>query len=252
MLSKDAEHSLGYRQVLYANYRATQFSALNADESADRTPEFDADYAGLLPQSPAARILDVGCGMGHFLQYLRIRGYQNIVGIDISPDQVAFCRSRKLENVELVEDVFGYLERHAGTFDLLNMSDVIEHFTKDEIVRLLLVAKEALNSGGRLIIRAPNIAGICGLYGRYIDFTHEIAFSEQSLRQVLLATGFQDIMVRGNRIATLLRPKRLLFILARQIWFFILRFIYTIEVGTDRPTIYAKNLIASATKPLSI
>lgn len=248
MLDRQADSRLDYRQVLYAKYRATQFAALNGDDCADRTPELDADYADFLPEDRHAAILDVGCGMGHFLQYLRKKGYENVVGIDISPDQVAFCRSNNLAKVELVADVFDYLETHAEGFDLIAMSDVIEHFTKDEIVRLLFAAKKALTLRGRLLIRAPNIAGICGLYGRYNDFTHEIAFSEQSLKQVLLATGFHNIIVRGNRIAFAFRPKRLLFILARRAWFLLLRALYTIELGSDRPIVYAKNLVASATK----
>lgn len=247
MLNKCAEDLSGYRQVLYANYRATQFGALNSGCYLNRIPEFLADYEGLLPAHPAAKVLDVGCGMGHFLHFLRERGYWNCVGIDVSPDQIAFCRAHGLENVELVGDLFQYLEAHANSFDLVVMNDVIEHFNKDEIIRLLLLVKRTLKPHGRLVVRTPNIACTYGPYARYIDFTHEIVFSEQSLKQVLLAAEFQDVMVRGSRLAVTLRPRRLLFLLARRIWFMILKVIYTIEVGTDRPTIYTKNLIASGT-----
>lgn len=246
MLSRDVEQPGTYRQVLYSRYWSTQFSTLNPEHAQDRTPELEADYRDLLPQRRDARILDVGCGMGHFLRYVQAKGYANAIGVDVSPDQVEFCRSHELPNVELVEDLFGYLERSAGTFDFINMSDVIEHFNKDEIVRLLLLLHKALTPDGRLVIRAPNIVGICGLYGRYNDFTHEIAFSEQSMRQILLATGFQAILVREARVAVVWRPKRILFLMARRLWFIILRLLYTLELGTDRPTIYSKNLIASA------
>ena len=237
-----------YRKILYDRYRATHFGWINPDEFVDRVSEFEADYGGLLPEDRAARILDVGCGMGHFLRYLRARGCRDCVGVDISPDQVAFCRAQGLDNVELVEDLFRYLEAHAGTFELVTMNDVLEHFTKDEIVRLLILTKGALKPGGRIVVRTPNISCAYGPYGRYIDFTHEIVFSELSLKQVLLAVGFEDVVVRGNRVALTLRPKRILLLLVRRIWFSILKLIYLIEAGMDRPTIYTKVLVASGRK----
>lgn len=248
MLNRDTEQLPDYRQALYANYRAMHYGFLNPEEGPDRTPEFEADYEGLLPEDRDARILDIGCGMGHFLRFLKSKGYRRSMGVDISPDQVSFCRTHGLQNTEHVGNLFHYLETQTKSFDLVTMNDVIEHFSKDEIVHLLALTGSALADQGRLVIRTPNIAGMCGPYARYIDFTHEIAFSEQSLRQVLLAVGFRDVIVRGSRVAFLLRPKRMLFLFARRIWFGLLKLIYTIEVGTDRPTIYAKNLIASGTK----
>jgi 2-polyprenyl-3-methyl-5-hydroxy-6-metoxy-1,4-benzoquinol methylase len=248
MLNRDTERLPDYRQALYANYRAMHYGFLNPEQGPDRTPEFEADYEGFLPENRDVRILDIGCGMGHFLRFLQSKGYRRSVGVDVSPDQVSFCRAHGLENAEHVENVFHYLETQAQSFDLVTMNDVIEHFNKDEIVHLLALTRNALTDRGRLVIRTPNIAGMCGPYARYIDFTHEIAFSEQSLKQVLLAAGFQDVIVRGSRVAFLLRPKRMLFLLARRIWFALLKLMYTLEVGTDRPVIYEKNLIASGLK----
>jgi 2-polyprenyl-3-methyl-5-hydroxy-6-metoxy-1,4-benzoquinol methylase len=47
-------------------------------------------YDPYLPKNKDARILDFGCGIGHFLYFLNKMGYSNFVGIDISPQQVAF------------------------------------------------------------------------------------------------------------------------------------------------------------------
>jgi 2-polyprenyl-3-methyl-5-hydroxy-6-metoxy-1,4-benzoquinol methylase len=219
---------------------------MNPDQGLMHLAEFDADYADLLPADRTASILDVGCGMGHFLRYLQARGYGGARGVDASADQVAYCRANGLPNVELVDDLFGYLGARVGAFDLVTLNDVLEHFTKNEIIELLVVTKAALRTGGRIVVRTPNIACVYGPFGRYIDFTHEVGFSETSLRQVLLAVGFEDVVIRGNRVPVTWRPKRLAWLLARRVWAKVLGLIYLIEAGTDRPRIYAKVLVGSA------
>jgi SAM-dependent methyltransferase len=41
-----------------------------------------------LPQDREAKILDLACGHGAFLHYLRLAGYANCSGVDISPEQI--------------------------------------------------------------------------------------------------------------------------------------------------------------------
>ena len=46
--------------------------------------EFKRFYDGVMPQDKGAVILDIGCGAGHFLYYLKKEGFENFLGIDIS------------------------------------------------------------------------------------------------------------------------------------------------------------------------
>ncbi|CAN5453348.1 class I SAM-dependent methyltransferase [soil metagenome] len=72
-------------------------------------------------------MLDAGCGAGHNLQLYSRLGVAE--GFDPSPDAVAYCRRRGLENVRL-----GTMEEipfEASSFDLLTATDVLEHVTDD-------------------------------------------------------------------------------------------------------------------------
>jgi len=73
------------------------------------------------------------------------------------------------------------------------MRDVIEHFNKNEIIDILDMTNRALKKGGALIIQTPNGAGIFGSRYRYHDFTHEISFAENSLRQILIMNNFSGL-----------------------------------------------------------
>jgi 2-polyprenyl-3-methyl-5-hydroxy-6-metoxy-1,4-benzoquinol methylase len=89
-------------------------------------------YDPYLPKNKDARILDFGCGMGHFLFSLNKMGYNNFVGIDISPQQVAFVRKYITNNV-ILADGFDFLKeaiRRRDYFDIIVLNDVIEHIPK--------------------------------------------------------------------------------------------------------------------------
>lgn len=61
------------------------------------------------------RVLDVGCGAGRFMLWLRSRGF-DVVGIDNSPGAIEACRRRGLEDVHLLS-VGKVSRRRLGTFD---------------------------------------------------------------------------------------------------------------------------------------
>ena len=77
--------------------------------------------------APRPRILDAGCGTGRTLQELGTLG--EAVGVDPSPEAVAFCRRRGLENVR--EGVIERLPFADGSFDLILACDVLEHLDDD-------------------------------------------------------------------------------------------------------------------------
>jgi 2-polyprenyl-3-methyl-5-hydroxy-6-metoxy-1,4-benzoquinol methylase len=58
--------------------------------------EFERNYARHLPADKAVPILDLGCGNGMLLEWLRSKGYSNLVGVDLKPD--------KRDNIVILED----------------------------------------------------------------------------------------------------------------------------------------------------
>ena len=152
---------------------------------------YHALYNKFMPRDKNARILDIGCGAGQFLYYLKKRGYKNHYGIDISKPQLDYCR-RITDSVE-VADLSDFLADRKGAYDLIVMNDLLEHIARDKVIHVLKLINESLDTGGAAIVKVPNMANPFGLVGRYMDITHESGFTEHSLRTALYAAGFGDI-----------------------------------------------------------
>lgn len=186
------------KKRLFENYHS-YYKDSNTADFRKRYVYLDDDYAKLLPANKDAAIIDVGCGMGHFLSYLQHKGYHNIKGIDICDEQVEWCKNNVCKGAEKIDDLLAFFLRSERAFDLIIMNDLIEHLTKDEIVDVLSAARKSLKKGGALICRLPNMSNIFGVYLLYNDFTHETGFTEYSLRQLLHLAGFNDIVIKGNK-----------------------------------------------------
>lgn len=142
------------------------------------------------PADHTSSILDLGCGHGAFVYFLRQAGYRNVVGVDISPEQVAEAFRLDIEGIregDLLETLRS-LPDH--TQDVVIAFDVIEHFTKDELLPFVDEVFRVLKPGCRWLIHVPN--GESPFVGtiRYGDMTHEQAFTRVSLSQLLLSSGF--------------------------------------------------------------
>ena len=104
------------------------------------------------------RILDVGCGLGTYVQAFR-RFSQDVYGIDIDADKLVEG-SRELPNLS-VASAEG-LPFPEDSFDVVLSHEVIEHVQDDrrsiaEAIRVLRGPGSATGSpGGRLVIFAPN------------------------------------------------------------------------------------------------
>src|SRR3989442_10586296 len=73
------------RAKLFEGYERSIFSTGNtfsAQEYEMMSEFYSSNYAPYLPDKKDARILDVGCGAGHFLYFLKARGYTAMTGID--------------------------------------------------------------------------------------------------------------------------------------------------------------------------
>ncbi len=146
------------------------------------------------PADRDAVILDLGCGHGAFVHFIRQAGYRNVAGVDASPQQVAAAARLGIEGVrggDLVETLQS-LPDHSH--DVIVSFDVLEHFTKQEMMGFVDQVYRVLRNGGKWIVHAPN--GESPFVGRILfgDFTHETAFSRESITQLLRSSGFCDVM----------------------------------------------------------
>ena len=103
-----------------------------------------------------------------------------------------------------VEDIISYLSSQKAReerYDVVVLNDVIEHLGKSEIFDVLDGVHRILNDEGVFFIKTPNMANpFVSTAGRYIDFTHEIGFTEKSMRQILRASCYRDIKIIGTDV----------------------------------------------------
>jgi SAM-dependent methyltransferase len=185
------------RKSLYARYgRDFQSAAERFDEEGARrwSRAYDWYLRDWLPANREARIADLACGGGNLLFFLRERGYRNLIGVDISADQVA--RARQVVPDVVCTDALEWLEHHESSFDLLTALDLIEHLTRGEALRFLERCHRALKPGGRLILQTPNAGAPFGMDFRYGDPTHEWCYNANQITRLLHRVGFQDVEIR--------------------------------------------------------
>lgn len=149
---------------------------------------------GWLPPVGSGPILDIGCGSGQFLYFLRDRGYQQAVGIDLDRAQVEVGRSLGLDAT--CASVMDFLQEDRRTYGLIAMLDILEHFTREELYPLLEAVSARLAPGGRLIASVPNAESPQAARAIYADITHEIAFTPTSLSELLYCHGLKVLDFR--------------------------------------------------------
>jgi 2-polyprenyl-3-methyl-5-hydroxy-6-metoxy-1,4-benzoquinol methylase len=160
------------------------------------------NYQNLLPQDLNVEILEVGPGYGELLEFLiQDMKYKKVLGVDISPEVVDFCNSTIPGSAELLGEGYEFFENKRNHFDCIIMLHVLEHVPKNQTVALLTALYGSLKPGGLIIVEVPNMANpIVGLNFRYADFTHEVGFTDASLKYVLRKAGFSDISVHSSKV----------------------------------------------------
>jgi predicted TPR repeat methyltransferase len=213
-------------------------------ERRQRAPYLRHLIKAHFPADRNARILDLGCGSGALLYFLREAGYKFTAGVDTSAEQVEQARQSGFSDV-YQGDVFTFLAATAAdSYDVIAAFDIIEHLTTSELLTFADEVYRALAPGGVWIVHAPNAEGFMGSRIRYSDLTHEQAFTSASIAQLAGATGFRSSecfedapIVHGVKsIARLFIWK-----LGRGL----LRLLFIAETGdTGRKAVFSQNLLA--------
>jgi SAM-dependent methyltransferase len=100
-----------------------------------------------------ARLLDVGCGDGTFIQKCLDQGW-NVVGMDLSRAAIDRCEARFNQNphVELYCCGIDFITDE-GPFDAVSAGEVLEHIEDDEV--FMRVVYSLLKPGGAFVLTVP-------------------------------------------------------------------------------------------------
>lgn len=103
-----------------------------------------------LPDINKARVLEIGCGNGSVLAFLKQHGL-NAEGGDIFLEGLDFCRKRDsvvpLYQIDILNLPF------VNGYDIIGLFDVLEHIEDDE--KAIREVGQALKPGGKVLITVP-------------------------------------------------------------------------------------------------
>jgi SAM-dependent methyltransferase len=207
--------------------------------------DIDAVYRPLIPAASDVRILDVGCGSGRMLSYLRSRGYAKVAGVDNDPAAVEAAREVDGCDVMLVDDLQAWLADNTDTYDIIVVRQMIYYLTVGEAVAVLRAARSALRRNGRVIVEVFNAATLTGPVVMYKDPDIVRCYTDSSLRALLERAGFEAVSVAGTAQAHR-GMRRAGFIVLNRAWQQILKGIYLAERGADpaNPRLLSRNIVA--------
>lgn len=237
-----------FRTELYKEYVSTFKKTLSQDFTADLISyekKFKRIYLPLLKDfKKDAAIIEVGCGPGNVMQFLKNAGFDNIFGIDISDEQIKEAADKNLNAASV--NVFEFFEKNKNKYDVIFALDFVEHFHRHELLKLFKGFNRLLNDNGILVIRTPNGSGLFPNKNIYGDLTHLTIFNQYSLIQILQITNFYNINFYENPPISKNFYGFVRSILWRCIKLFV-RFIRIVEVGSSQK-ILTQDLICTARK----
>ncbi len=129
-------------------------------------------------------ILEIGCSVGIFLNQLKLDGYTNAYGVDISDEAISQARESGLVNVEVRDATSLGANRKYQT---IIASDVLEHIEDES--KALSSWYDVLNPGGALIIFLPAHKYF---WSQHDEINHHFRrYNKKYLKKVLEKAGFK-------------------------------------------------------------
>ena len=146
------------------------------------TKEVVTKYIDPLNLPKDAKILDLGCGPGYFLDGMKERGYTNVTGVTLSPGDIALCESKghKIAKYDL-----SFIPQKDGYFD--ESVDFI-------FIRHALEHSRLLKQSAKIYIEVP--APDCDRQHEY-NLNHYSILGQNQLAALITRCGF-DIDVFNN------------------------------------------------------
>lgn len=159
----------------------------------------------------SGRLIEVGCGTGHFLEAAWRAGF-DVAGVE--PSEVAADQSSRRVSAEIYVGTIEDVRLSAASADVVCAFHVLEHLT-DPLAALGRM-RETLAHGGHLFVEVPNIESVRARRDRerwfHLDPAHHAChFSPSSLQEALNRAGFKIVRMTTIPAATYRRfPRSLL------------------------------------------
>lgn len=146
------------------------------------------------------KILDVGCGIGYFLEEAKKRGWQ-VYGTELSEKSVEICIQKGIKTTKghLYKESFG-----TEMFDVITSFEVIEHVNNpvDEITTM----RHILRQGGLVYMTTPNFNSLLRyrLKSAYniINYPEHLSYyTPKTLRRLFVSRGFYSQKIETTGVS---------------------------------------------------
>ncbi|MDX1651965.1 MAG: class I SAM-dependent methyltransferase [Brumimicrobium sp.] len=150
------------------------------------------------------RIIDVGCGIGYFLDEAKKRGWE-VYGTEYTQEAVDICEQK---GILMHKGPLNTANYSPESFDIITSFEVIEHINNplEEVIRF----KEMLRPGGLVYITTPNFDSLLRyrLKEKYNVITypeHLSYYTPKTIKRLFKNNGFktQEIQTTGISLTRL-------------------------------------------------
>lgn len=142
------------------------------------------------------KMLDVGCGNGAFLSFMKSIGWKTY-GVEISSKAVEFARNN---GHEVFSGNVTDANYPSDFFDSITLNNVLEHIAEPS--ELMKEVYRILKPSGELIICVPNFSAYSSIlfkqfWAGLLIPEHLQHFNQKSLEKIVNSVGFENIAVKG-------------------------------------------------------
>lgn len=131
-----------------------------------------------------AKLLDVGCGRGDFLNGFRNCGL-DALGVDHDPSGAKVGKDVVVKYADVEKGEFPFED---STFDVVYSKSVIEHLS--DPTHFIKETRRILKPGGRIIVMTPDWVTTMKIF--YDDHTHRQPYTVRGIKNLLDIFGFDN------------------------------------------------------------
>tara|TARA_Y100001970_G_C14221497_1_gene852951 strand:- start:1283 stop:1999 length:717 start_codon:yes stop_codon:yes gene_type:complete len=126
--------------------------------------------------------LDIGCGPGTFLNFLKAK---KSIGADISKKQIDYANKLyKKKNLKFIKMKKDKIPFKKNSFDSVSMIELIEHLPKKNILKLINEIYLKMKPGGTLYITTPNYKSIWPLLELIVNHASDVSYEDQHITKL--------------------------------------------------------------------
>jgi len=101
------------------------------------------------------RLLDVGCGIGYFLEVAKKRGWE-VYGTEFTDEAIRICQTK---GIQMQQGVLNPQNYSVESFDVITSFEVIEHINTPNAEMKNITS--LLRKGGYFYVTTPNFNSLC-------------------------------------------------------------------------------------------